>query len=129
MPLLSLRAFVACKKGENYLTPYHFNLQEPSVLYIGRTGRTQHYPPNTPFYIFIQQISVLNFLNMLHILRFFFSSKCRLFHNATFFGSCIIRILHTGCAKIKIPNYGARRLTKFYECKHFQHYDVAAPST
>jgi hypothetical protein len=37
---------------------------------------------------------------MLHILRFF-SSKCRLFHNATFFGSCIIHILHTGCAKIK----------------------------
>ena len=30
----------------------------------------------------------------------FFSSKCRLFHNATFFGSCIIHILHTGCAKI-----------------------------
>ena len=31
---------------------------------------------------------------------FFSSSKCRLFHNATFFGSCIIRILNTGCAKI-----------------------------
>ena len=31
----------------------------------------------------------------------FFSSKCRLFHNATFFGSCIIHILYTGCAKIK----------------------------
>jgi hypothetical protein len=30
----------------------------------------------------------------------FFSSICRLFHNATFFGSCIIHILHTGCAKI-----------------------------
>ena len=30
----------------------------------------------------------------------FFSSKCRLFHNATFFGSCIIHILHTACAKI-----------------------------
>ena len=30
----------------------------------------------------------------------FFSSKCRLFHNATFFGSCIIHILHTGRAKI-----------------------------
>jgi hypothetical protein len=29
-----------------------------------------------------------------------FSSKCRLFYNATFFGSCIIHILHTGCAKI-----------------------------
>jgi hypothetical protein len=30
----------------------------------------------------------------------FFSSKCRLFRNATFFGFCIIHILHTGCAKI-----------------------------
>jgi len=30
----------------------------------------------------------------------FLSSKCLLFHNATFFGSCIIHILHTGCAKI-----------------------------
>jgi len=30
----------------------------------------------------------------------FFSSKCRLFYNATFFGSCIIHILYTGCAKI-----------------------------
>jgi len=35
-----------------------------------------------------------------HAARFpFFSSKCRLFHNGTFFGSCIIHILHTGCAK------------------------------
>ena len=41
---------------------------------------------------------------------FFFSSKCRLFHNATFFDSCIIHILHTGCAKIWIPNSGAKRL-------------------
>jgi hypothetical protein len=29
-----------------------------------------------------------------------FSSKCRLFHNATFFFFFIIHILHTGCAKI-----------------------------
>ena len=32
---------------------------------------------------------------------FIFSSKCRLFHNATFFGSCVIHILYTECAKIK----------------------------
>ena len=47
-----------------------------------------------------------NILNMLHIHRFFFlSSRCRLFHNAIFFGSCNIHILYTGCAKIlkKIP--------------------------
>jgi len=36
---------------------------------------------------------------MMHNLRFF-SLKCRLFHNATLFGSGIIRILPTGCAKI-----------------------------
>jgi len=37
----------------------------------------------------------------MHNLRFFFSSKCRLFHNATLFGSCIIRILPTGVLKFK----------------------------
>jgi hypothetical protein len=39
---------------------------------------------------------------MLHTLRFFFSSsKCRLFHNAAFFGSCIIHNLNTGLLKFK----------------------------
>jgi len=39
---------------------------------------------------------------MLYNLRFFFlSSKCSLFQNAILFGSCIIHILYTGCAKIK----------------------------
>ena len=37
---------------------------------------------------------------MLYTLRFF-SSKCSLFHNANLFGSCIIHILYTWCAKIK----------------------------
>jgi hypothetical protein len=46
---------------------------------------------------------------MLHILSFF-SSKCRLFHNATVFGSCVIRILRTGCVKIYMKNSGAKRL-------------------
>ena len=53
-----------------------------------------------PHFIFIQQISILNILNMLYNLNFFFSSKCRLFHNATLFGFCITHILNTGCAKI-----------------------------
>ena len=38
---------------------------------------------------------------MLHTLLFFPFSKCRLFHNATFFGSCIIHILNTGVLKFK----------------------------
>ena len=36
---------------------------------------------------------------MLHTLRFFLF-KNRLFHNATFFGACIIHILNTECTKI-----------------------------
>ena len=34
----------------------------------------------------------------------FSSSKCSLFHNSNVFGSCIIHILYTGCAKIKRNN-------------------------
>jgi hypothetical protein len=62
-----------------------------------------------PHFIFIQQISVLNILNMLYNLHFF-SSKCRLFHNATLFGFCITHILNTGCAKIWKKKSVARSL-------------------
>jgi len=56
-------------------------------------------PPDVAFYIFFSTtISTEYFKHAAH--SPFFSSKCRLFHNATFFGSCIIHILHTGCAKI-----------------------------
>jgi hypothetical protein len=34
------------------------------------------------------------------VISVFLSSKYRLFHNATLFGSCIIHILNTGCGKI-----------------------------
>jgi len=46
------------------------------------------------FYIFIQQIQVLNILNMVYALLFFPSSKRSLFHNSNVFGSCIIHILY-----------------------------------
>ena len=42
----------------------------------------------------------MNILNMICTLLFF-SSKCSSFHNSNVFGSCIINILYTGCAKIK----------------------------
>ena len=38
---------------------------------------------------------------MVYTLRFFFSSKCSLFHNSNLFGSCIIHILYTGVLKLK----------------------------
>ena len=37
------------------------------------------------WYLFIQQIQVLNILNMVYNLHFFFSSKCSLFHNSNVF--------------------------------------------
>jgi hypothetical protein len=40
----------------------------------------------------------------------FFSSKCRLFHNATFFFFFFIHILHTGCPNFYLKNSGANRL-------------------
>ena len=49
-------------------------------------------------YFFSTNISTKYFKHAAH--SPFFSSKCRLFHNATFFGFCAIHILHTGCAKI-----------------------------
>jgi hypothetical protein len=65
-------------------------------IYIGWAYR---YPPDVAFYIiFSTAISTEYFKYAAH--SPFFSSKCRLFHNATFFGSCIIHILHTRCAII-----------------------------
>ena len=75
----------------------YINLQEPCALYIGQMYR---YPPDVAFYIFFStDISTEYFKHAAH--SPFFSSKCRLFHNATFFGSCIIYILHTGVLKFK----------------------------
>ena len=76
---------------------YHLTFKNrASYIYIERAYR---YPPDVALYIFFSTtISTEYFKHAAHCL--FFSSKCRLFHNATFFGSCIIHILHTGCAKI-----------------------------
>jgi len=74
------------------------NLLTPNDNY---SVRTAPLTSKVAFYIFIQQIQVLNILNMVYSLRFFFSSKCSLFHNSNVFYSCIIHILYTGCAKIK----------------------------
>jgi len=49
---------------------------------------------------------------MVYTLRFS-SSKCSLFHNSNLFGSFLIHILYTGCAKIKQNNSGAKRLSTF----------------
>jgi hypothetical protein len=62
-------------------------------------GRAYRYHPDVAFYIiFSTNISAEYFKHAAY--SPFFSSKCRFFHNANFFGSCIIHILYTGCDKI-----------------------------
>ena len=46
----------------------------------------------------------------------FFLLKCSLFHNSNVFGSCFIRILYTGCAKIKKKKFRRQKINipKYY---------------
>ena len=60
-------------------------------------------------YIYSTNIGTEYFKHALYS-PFSFSSKCSLFHNANFFGSCIIHILCTGCGKIKKKYSGAKGL-------------------
>ena len=79
-------------------TASKFNPLTPKDLYISRT------PPLTSkrciLYIYSTNVGTEYFKHALYS-PFFFSSKCSLFHNANFFGSCIIHILYTECAEIK----------------------------
>ena len=65
-----------------------------------RPGRTL--PPGKTRYPFYRRLGIGTeyFKHGTHS-PFCFSSKCSLFHNSNVFGSCIIHILYTGCAKIK----------------------------
>jgi len=97
------------------------DLQTAEWLTLWRLTTTKVVVPHllkVAFYIFIQQIQVMNILTKVYTHSFFSSSKCSLFHNSNVFGSCIIHIFYTGCAKIKIYIYiyiyiynsGAKRL-------------------
>ena len=74
------------------------NLLMPNDDYSGRTA------PLTSkcciLYIYSTHIGTEYFEHGIYS-PFFFSSKCSLFHNSNIFGSWIIHILYTGCAKIK----------------------------
>ena len=65
------------------------NLLTPNDPYMGRTAPLTS--KRCILYIYSTNIGT----------EYFFSSKCSLFHNANLFGSCIIHILYTECAKIK----------------------------
>jgi len=74
-----------------------FKVLKPNDIYICRTGAltSRRYILN----IYSTNIHTEYFKHAAQS-PFFSSSKCRLFHSATFFGFCIIRILPIGFAKI-----------------------------
>ena len=80
-----------------------FNPLAPNDIYISRT--TQLTSRRCILIIYSTNTLTEYFKHAAHSPFFFLSSRCRLFHNAIFFGSCNIHILNTGCAKIlkKIP--------------------------
>ena len=75
-----------------------FNRLTPNDPYMGRTAPLTS--KRCILYIYSTNIGTEYFKHAL-CFPFFFSSKCSLFHNANLFGSCIIHISYTGCAKIK----------------------------
>ena len=68
----------------------------PNDHYSGRTAPLTS--KRCTLYIYSTNIGTEYFKNGIY--SPFFSSKCSLFHNSNVFGSCIIHILYTGCAKI-----------------------------
>ena len=85
---------VTIDKKASFTKP--FNPLAPNDVYISRTAQLT----SRRCILNIYSTNTLTvFLNTLHILLFF-SSRCRLFHSAIFFGSCNIHILNAGCAKI-----------------------------
>ena len=76
---------------------YFFNPLTPNDPYSGRTAPLTS--KRCILYIYSTNIGTEYFKYCIYAP--FFSPKCSLFHNSNVFGSCIIHILYTGCAKIK----------------------------
>ena len=76
----------------------YLNLLTPNDPYMGRTAPLTS--KRCILYIYSTNTGTEYFKHALYSPSFF-SSKCSLFDNANLFGSCIIHILYTGCAKIK----------------------------
>ena len=74
------------------------NLLTPNVNYSGRTAPLTS--KRSILYIYWKNIGTEYFKHGIYS-PFFFSSKCSLFHNSNIFGSCVIHVLYTECAKIK----------------------------
>ena len=77
---------------------YCINPLRPNGACMGRTAPLTS--KSCILYIYSTNIGTEYFKHGIYSPFFFLSSKCSLFHNSNVFGSCIIHILYTGCAKI-----------------------------
>jgi len=84
-----------------------FNLLTPNVNY---SGRTAPLTSKVAFYIFIQQIEVLNILNKVHTLRFFPLQNAVCFIILTYLVPVLFTFYIQGVLKLKKNNSGAKRL-------------------
>ena len=81
-------------KGFEWINPL-----TPNDHYSGRTAPLTS--KRCSLYIYSTNIGTEYFKHGIYSPFFFLISKCILFHNSNVFGSCIIHVLYTECAKIK----------------------------
>ena len=97
----------------------HNNLSPltPNDLYMSRTAPLTS--KRCILYTYSTNIGTEYFKHAVYSPFFFSSSKCSFFHNANFFGSCIIHILYTGVLKLKKNNNsGAKGLKPNCYCTY-----------
>jgi len=82
-------------------------------------GRTEPLPSkHCILYIYSTNIGTEYFKRVIYF-PFFFPSRCSLFHNSNVFGSCVIYILYTVCAKIKKKQHSSSKCSLFYNSNLF----------
>ena len=109
-----LAGFWICNNKRNSLS--NIKPLKPNDTYRGRTAPLTS--KRCILYIYSTNIGTEYFKHGIYF-QFFSSSKCRLFHNSNVFGSRVIHILYTVCAKIKKKNNsGAKRLRQPFPCYH-----------
>ena len=96
--LPSWLGYFCSTNDELWTYEWSINPLTPNDHYRGRTAPLKS--KRCILYIYWINIGTAYFEHCIYS-TVFFSSKCSLFHNSNVFGSCIIHILYTECAKIK----------------------------
>ena len=105
--MLNGHLFISLRCAQ-YIVGRPVNPLTPNDHYSGRTAPLTS--KRCILYIYSTNIGTEYFKTWYILSVFFSSSKCSLFLSSNIFGSCIIHILYTGCAKINILKHGVYTL-------------------